>query len=192
MIANISSLNSAMSLPTATTSGAANQMNQVAQFGNSNYDFDDKGQTTTKTNSNGATTYNWDARANDRGALPNGQSITYSYDALGRRSARTANGATTNFIYDGSDIVQDKQGTSQTNYLNGAGIDDKLRVSSTQTGSLYFLTDHLGSTQGLTGTSDNVEDANTNPSISEPDGITPNKIDSSPKTRLVLRESSLA
>jgi RHS repeat-associated protein len=88
--------------------------------------------------------------------LPNGQTVNYGYDALGRRSARTTNGSTTNFIYDGADVIQDKQGANQTNYLNGAGVDDKLRISSAQTGNLYFLTDHLGSTQGLTGVSGNV------------------------------------
>ena len=146
-----------MQQPAAKTAGAANQMNQVSQFGNANYTFDEKGQTTTKTSSQGTATYNWDARGRLTSAsLPNGQSVSYNYDALGRRSARTANNQTTNFIYDGADVVQDKQGVSQTNYLNGAGIDDKLKVSSNQTGNLYFLTDHLGSTQGLTGASGNI------------------------------------
>ncbi len=48
-----------------------------------------------------------------------GQTVNYSYDAVGRRSAITTNGATTNFIYDGADVIEDKQGASQTNYLNG-------------------------------------------------------------------------
>ena len=154
--ASISSLNSTAILPTAKTAGAANQMNQVSQFGNANYNFDEKGQTTTKTNANGTAAYNWDSRGRLTAAtLPNGQTVNYSYDALGRRSSRTTNNQTTNFIYDGADVIQDKQGTNQTDYLNG-GLDEKLKVSSNQTGSLYFLTDHLGSTQGLTGTSGNV------------------------------------
>ena len=156
LTASISSLNSNALLPTAKTAGAANQMNQVNQFGNANYNFDEKGQTTTKTNSQGTATYNWDSRGRMTSAtLPNGQAVNYSYDALGRRSSRTTNNQTTNFIYDGADVIQDKQGANQTNYLNG-GLDEKLKVSSNQTGSLYFLTDHLGSTQGLTGTSGNV------------------------------------
>jgi RHS repeat-associated protein len=157
LIAGIGSVNSATQLPTAKTAGAANQMNQISQFGNASYSFDEKGQTTTKSGANGTATYNWDARGRMTSAtLPNGQTVNYSYDALGRRSSRTANNQTTNFIYDGADVIQDKQGASQTNYLNGAGVDDKLRISSQQTGSLYFLTDHLGSTQGLTGVSGNV------------------------------------
>ena len=61
---------------------------------------------------------------------------------------------TTNFIYDGQDVVQDKTSSGvQADYLNRLGIDDKLRISSSQTGSLYFLKDHLASTIGLTNTS---------------------------------------
>jgi len=156
LIAGISSVNSTAPLPTAKTANVPNQMNQISQFGNAGYSFDDKGQTTTKTDAAGATTYNWDSRGRMTSAsLPNGQTINYSYDALGRRNSRTANGSTTNFIYDGADVIQDKQGGDQTNYLNG-GIDDKLRISSAQTGNLYFLKDHLGSTQGLTGVSGSV------------------------------------
>jgi RHS repeat-associated protein len=156
-IASISSLNSATLLPTAKTATPANDANRISQFGNASYNFDDKGQTTTKTDSNGTTTYNWDARGRMTSAnLSNGQSVNYSYDALGRRSTRTANGQTTNFVYDGLDVVQDKQDSNvKTDYVNGAGIDDKLRVSNIS-GSLYFLKDHLGSTQGLTGVSGSV------------------------------------
>jgi RHS repeat-associated protein len=44
--------------------------------------------------------------------------------------------------------VQDKQGSNIVNYLNGLGIDDKLKVDNK-----YFLKDHLGSTIGLMNTS---------------------------------------
>ena len=156
-ISSISSLNSATLLPTAKTATSANEANRISQFGNASYNFDDKGQTTTKTDSIGATVYNWDARGRMTSAnLPNGQTVSYSYDALGRRSARTANNQTTSFVYDGQDVVQDKTASSvQADYINGLGIDDKLKVSNTS-GSLYFLKDHLGSTQGLTGVSGSV------------------------------------
>jgi len=62
LIAGIGSVNITAQLPTAKTAGAANQMNQVSQFGNASYSFDEKGQTTTKSGANGTATYNWDAR----------------------------------------------------------------------------------------------------------------------------------
>ena len=144
------------SVKTASTADAANRVNQ---FGGVNYSFDEKGQTITKTDSNGTATYNWDARGRMISAnLPNGQTVSYSYDALGRRSARTSNNQTTNFIYDGQDVVQDKtSSTVQADYINGLGIDDKLKISNSN-GSLYFLKDHLGSTQGLTGVSGSVSE----------------------------------
>jgi RHS repeat-associated protein len=55
----------------------------------------------------------------------------------------------TKFIYDGQDVLLDDSDGTQTKYLNGPGIDDKLRM---QAGSSvgYYLADHLGSTNGLT------------------------------------------
>lgn len=45
---------------------------------------------------------------------------------------------------------------SQVAYLNGPGIDDKLRQTNTQTGPLYFLQDQLGSTTALVDSSGGV------------------------------------
>lgn len=61
----------------------------------------------------------------------------------------------TKFTHDGLDVLVDDDAGTLTKYLNGPGIDNKLR---TQTGSgvSYFLSDHLGSTNGLTDTTGNV------------------------------------
>jgi RHS repeat-associated protein len=157
LISSVSSLNSQTQLPTEKHASTANEMNQITQFGNASYQFNHKGQTTTKTDTNGTTLYHWDSRERLKSVtLPNGQTVSYNYDSLGRRISRTFNNQTTNFVYDAADVVQDKQGANQTDYLNGSGIDNKLRISSPQTGNLYFLTDHLGSTQGLTDTIGNI------------------------------------
>ena len=47
------------------------------------------------------------------------------------------------------DVVADDNGGTLTKYQNGLGIDDKLKVSINGTAK-YFITDHLGSTVGLT------------------------------------------
>ncbi len=47
------------------------------------------------------------------------------------------------------DVVADDNGGVLTKYQNGLGIDDKLKVSINGTAK-YFITDHLGSTVGLT------------------------------------------
>ena len=81
--------------------------------------------------------------------------VGYQYDALGRRTKRTQGSTVTKFIYDGQDVLVDDNAGTLTKYLNGLGIDNKLRM---QTGSSvsYFLTDHLGSTNGLANSSGSV------------------------------------
>ena len=57
-----------------------------------------------------------------------------------RLASRTAGGVTTSFLYDGADVVLDRTGDgSAIDYLNGAGVDNKLRQTSGATGPLYFL-----------------------------------------------------
>ncbi|MCD9189201.1 MAG: DUF6531 domain-containing protein [Pyrinomonadaceae bacterium] len=151
-ISQVTTLNSANLSPTAKTAGQPDAANRITQFGNANYTFDARGQNTSKSDAQGATTYSWDARGRLAGAiLPNGQAVGYSYDALGRRASTTVDGNITKFLYDGLDVVQDQESNgNQVDYLNGGGIDNKLRMRSQATGDLYFLQDQIGSTQGLT------------------------------------------
>ena len=109
---------------------------------------------TAKTDAQGTTNYRWDGRGRlVQATLPGGQAINYNYDALGRRASRTVNNSTTNFLYSGKDVVIDQASDGQqVDYLNGLGVDNKLRQSSAATGVLYFLQDHLGSTAALTNT----------------------------------------
>ncbi len=77
--------------------------------------------------------------------------MTYAYDALGRRVQRTSTtSGTTKFVYDGTDVVRDLDGSGNTiaAYLNGPGIDNKLRQTANGTVS-YFINDHLGTTRVL-------------------------------------------
>ncbi|HEX9005572.1 MAG TPA: RHS repeat-associated core domain-containing protein, partial [Blastocatellia bacterium] len=151
-IESIESLGSSTLLPTARTVNAADAANRIPRFGQAAYTFDEEGQTRTKTDNQGTTTYDWDARGRlAKVTLPNGQVASYGYDALGRRTGRTAAGLTTNFLYDGQDVVLDRgTGGLLVDYLNGPGIDNKLRQTSSNFGALYFLRDHLGSTEALT------------------------------------------
>lgn len=77
--------------------------------------------------------------------------MTYKYDALSRRvQSAPSTGASTNFTYDGQDVAQDKTSAGIiTEYLNGPGIDNKIRQKTGNT-LYYFAQDHLGSTTALT------------------------------------------
>ena len=81
--------------------------------------------------------------------------VSYEYDALCRRTKRSQGTTVTKFIYDGLDVLADDNAGTLTKYLNGLGIDNKLRV---QIGNdvKYFLADHLGSTNGLAASSGNL------------------------------------
>jgi RHS repeat-associated protein len=154
-ITKITSLASAPLTPQSKTATTADAANRIPQFGTATYSLNQEGQTTAKTDISGTTSYQWDARGRlTQAALPNGQAVNYGYDVLGRRINRAANGVTTTFQYDGADVVTDREsGGSAYDYLNGLGIDDKLRQSGGSIGTLYFLQDHLGSTAALTSAS---------------------------------------
>ena len=134
--------------------------NKLTSTTSATYSYDNNGNLISKTDGTGTTQYAWDFENRlKQVTLPNGKVVTYKYDALGRRIDRTATVApplplttTTRFIYDGQDVIRDTDGNGVTtaDYLNGPGIDNKLRQTTPAAGALYFTTDHLGSTRALT------------------------------------------
>jgi RHS repeat-associated protein len=130
--------------------------NRLANTATASYTYDTNGNLVSKTDPSGTTQYAWDFENRlKQVTLPNGNTVAYKYDALGRRIQRTPGaGVSTNFIYDGHDAIRDLNSDGSTvDYLNGPGIDNKLRFTDsrlTTVGPLYFSQDHLGSTSKLT------------------------------------------
>jgi RHS repeat-associated protein len=130
--------------------------NRLTNTATASYSYDTNGNLISKTDSGGTTQYVWDFESRlKQVTLPNGRTVAYRYDALGRRIQRTpSTGIGTNFIYDGQDVIKDRNSDGSTvDYLNGPGIDNKLRLTDSRlaaAGPLYFLQDHLGSTTALT------------------------------------------
>ena len=110
-----------------------------------------------KTDSNGTWSYSWDYENRLKQVTrPDSTTISYKYDALGRRIQRSKGSDWAKYVYDGEDVVRDiNSDGSVVDYLNGLGVDDKLRQSSSSA-TLYFSQDHLGSTRALTDTTGNV------------------------------------
>src|SRR5438105_2133511 len=82
-----------------------------------------------------------------------------SRDMIGRRIQRTTSaGADERYVYDGPNVLLDLAAdwAVAATYLNGLGVDSHLRQTSAAAGVSYFLTDHLGSTAGLTDASGNL------------------------------------
>jgi RHS repeat-associated protein/uncharacterized repeat protein (TIGR01451 family) len=150
-INSISSLAAASLLPASSTANSADASNRISQFGALSFGFDNLGQTVTRADASGVAQFQWDSRGRIiQATLPGGKTVTYGYDPLGRLASRTVNGSTTRFLYSGGDVILDiASDGALVDYLNGPGIDDKLRQTSGSTGPLYFLQDHLGSTIGL-------------------------------------------
>jgi RHS repeat-associated protein len=140
----------------------AGQFNRLTSTATTNYNYDVNGNMTTKAEGSNFWRYSWDYENRLASASTRKQTISYRYDALGRRVRRYVVGGkeNTKFIYDGADVLVDDNQGVLTKYLNGAGVDNKLRM---QTGSdvKYFLTDHLGSTNGLTDSSGALTNSNT-------------------------------
>jgi RHS repeat-associated protein len=135
--------------------------NRLVSANGASFGYDANGNLTSKTDTNGSWTYTWDYENRlKQASLAGSVTVNYSYDAFGRRIQRTSStGSTTKFVYDGADVLRDLDGNGNTiaNYLNGPGIDNKLRQQNGQTQtSHYFLADALGTTRLLTDANGNV------------------------------------
>ena len=126
--------------------------NRLVSANGTSLGYDTHGNTISQTDASGSLSYTWDYENRlKQASFSGGVTVNYSYDALGRRvqHSSTVTG-TTKFVYDGLDVVRDldANGSMVVDYLNGRGIDQKLR--QTQSGNVsYFLADHLGTTRTL-------------------------------------------
>ena len=127
--------------------------NRLVSSNSTSLSYDANGNLSSKTDASGTWTYTSDFENRlTQAALSGGVTVTYSYDALGRHVQRTSSTTgTTKFVYDGADVVRDLDGSGATiaDYLNGPGIDNKLRLIAGGTPA-YFIVDHLGTTRALT------------------------------------------
>jgi RHS repeat-associated protein len=135
--------------------------NRLTSTNTASYGYDSNGNMTSKTSGTDTWSYNWDYENRITSAAKGTDSAEYKYDALGRRIERTraSTNEDTKFIYDGADVLADDNGGALTKYLNGAGIDNKLRVEDSS-GVKYFLVNHEGSTEALTDISGSVTSSN--------------------------------
>jgi RHS repeat-associated protein len=137
------------------------------------YGFDANGNTTSKSEGKEFWRYTWDYENRMSEVATRKQKVRYKYDALGRRVARNLGGGRelTKFTYEGQDVLVDDNFGTQTKYLNGSGIDTKLRATAGSTAN-YFLADHLGSTNGLTNSSGSLTASTSYDSFGNPTSLT--------------------
>ena len=125
--------------------------NKLTATSGATYSYNNNGNMTSRTDASGLwqLAYDFENRLKQV-TRPDGGSVSYKYDALGRRVQRQPSvGVSTNYTHDGQDVILDQNSDSTTiAYINGFGIDEKLKQTIGATTS-YFLQDHLGSTVGL-------------------------------------------
>jgi RHS repeat-associated protein len=128
--------------------------NKLRSTATATHSFDNNGNLLSKTGGAGTTSFSWSEENQlKQVTLPTGLTVSNKYDGLGRRIQRTTiGGANERYIYDGNDVLLDLNAdwSVATTYLSDLGIGNKLRQTSATTGVSYYLTDHLGSTAGLT------------------------------------------
>ena len=151
------------SIPEPVNTTNYNAANQQTTFGDKTTTYDNNGNLTSITDSNGTTLYSWNTRNQLAGISGPNVNATFVYDATGRRQKKTINGILTEFIYDGLNPVQETSGaTVLANNLTGLGIDEFLTrtdVATSTTGA--FLRDALGSILAMADSAGIVQTENT-------------------------------
>jgi RHS repeat-associated protein len=132
---------------------AYNSSNELTSTPAATFTYDGNGNTLTKGDSSGTTTYSWDFENHLTSViLPgSGGAVTFKYDPFGRRIQKNSSSATVNYLYDGSNSVveMDSTGTLFARYAQGAGIDEPL-VQLSGGAAIFYEQDGLGSVTSTT------------------------------------------
>src|SRR5579859_843511 len=117
------------------------------------YAFDSNGNTQSKTDSTGTTSYTWDFENRLTSVtLPgSGGTVSFRYDPFGRRIYKSSSTATSIFAYDGDNLVEEtnSSGTAVARYSQGLNIDEPLAMLRSSVTS-YYESDGIGSISSLT------------------------------------------
>ncbi len=131
---------------------SVNNSNELTSTSIASYTYDNNGNTLTKTDSTGTTTYAWDYENRLTSAtLPgSGGTVSFKYDPFGRRIYKSSSSATSIFAYDGDNLIEEtnSSGAAVARYSQTQNIDEPvamLRGGATD----YYEADGLGSVTSL-------------------------------------------
>ena len=118
------------------------------------YTYDADGNTSSKTNGSGTTSYAWDFENRLTSVtLPGtGGVVSFKYDPFGRRINKTSPAGSTTYVYDGDNAIEELTGSTGTlgeRYTFGPGVDEPL-VGQRQPQIFFYEADGLGSVTSLT------------------------------------------
>ena len=131
-----------------------NSSNELTSDSNATFTYDNNGNTASKTDSTGTTSYTWDFENRLTSVtLPGtGGTVNFKYDPFGRRIEKIApTSGTTIYAYDGDNITEElgSGGNLLAQYTQGASIDEPLALTGAG-GTYYYHPDGLGSITSLT------------------------------------------
>jgi RHS repeat-associated protein len=134
-----------------------NSSNELTSTPSTTFTYDNDGNTRTKTDVSGTTTYSWDFENRlSSVALPGtGGTVTFEYDPFERRIQKSSASRTTDYMYDGADSIEetDATGALQTQYTQGEGVDQPMaEIRGGAAGSAYYQQDALSSVTSISGT----------------------------------------
>jgi RHS repeat-associated protein len=136
-----------------------NSSNELTATPGVTYTYDSNGNTLTKTDSTGTTSYTWDFENRLTSlTLPGaGGTVTFKYDPMGRRIEKSSSAATSVFAYDGDNLIEEanSSGAVVARYTQTENIDEALAMLRSG-GTSYYNADGLGSVTSLTNSSGTV------------------------------------
>jgi len=114
--------------------------NRLLSYDGVFFTYDDNGNTISKSDSNGTTTYAYDYENRLISAITPSHTATYSYDPFGKRLSKTVDSVTTYYCYDNEDIIAEYDSSSNltTKYYHGPRTDEP--ISMFQGGQVYYYT----------------------------------------------------
>ena len=129
-----------------------NTSNELTSTPNVLYSYDNNGNTQTKIDATGTTTYAWDFENRLTSvALPGtGGSVSFKYDPFGRRIYKSSSSGTSIFAYDGDNLVEEanSSGTAVARYAQTQNVDEPLAMLRSSATS-YYEADGLDSVSSL-------------------------------------------
>ncbi len=157
-----------------------NSSNELTSTSAATYTYDNNGNTLSKTDSGGTTSYAWDYENRLASvALPGtGGGVSFNYDPIGRRIRKSSVAGTIIYAYDGDNVIEelDNSGSVVASYTHGVGIDEPLAMARSAATS-YYHADGLGSIASLTDASGQLTSTyvyNSFGSLTASTGATPN------------------
>ena len=120
---------------------AYNSSNELTSTPNASYTYDHDGNTLTKVDSSGTTTYNWNSDNQLTSVvLPaSGGTVSFKYDPFGRTIQKSSGSGTIDYVYDGANVTEevDSGGNVLAKYAASGKIEQQLEMARGGTTSYY-------------------------------------------------------